>query len=388
MQFISHASGSAGNLYQVAGRPGDLIIEAGIAFKHLRRALNFGLSSIHAALISHYHADHCRSVRDVMRAGIDCCMSAETAAALNLNGHRVRILEPLKHSQIAGWSVVGFPTQHDTPGAMGFLVSDGEEKLLYATDTFYIHYQFKGLNIIAVECNYSRRTLAPDLNPVRKQRLYKSHFSLENVKKFLSATDLSAVREIHLIHMSRRQFGSGLVQVRDRAADRQADLHGLRQRVLIDIVILRDKDTYHPFSEEDRLAGRKYPEKRPLRARISGARKMRSYRELCAYFGSCQYIANLNLDEHKNTKKKVDYLTRIKLGFVEETIFDAESGELYWIVKHLDYDSCDQPDAHAFISQALEKHAQLAGCRDTDEYLDHLEGIGAYKWPKARKKRP
>ena len=98
--------------------------------------------------------------------------------------------------------------------------------------------------------------------------------------------------------------------------------------------------------------------------------------------------ADLNLDKHKNTKKKVDYLTRIKLGFVKESIFDTESGELYWIVNHLDYVSCDQPDAHAFISQALKAHAQLAGCRDTDEYLDHLEGIGAYKRPKVSKKRP
>lgn len=74
---------------------------------------------------------------------------------------------------------------------------------MFATDTFYLHNRFAGVNYIAIECNYSVRTMAPDMNPIVKKRLYKSHFSLENVKKFLVSTDLSRVREIHLIHMSK-----------------------------------------------------------------------------------------------------------------------------------------------------------------------------------------
>jgi phosphoribosyl 1,2-cyclic phosphodiesterase len=35
-----------------------------------------------------------------------------------------------------------------------------------------------------------------------KSRLLKSHFSLENVKQFLRANDLSRVREIWLLHLS------------------------------------------------------------------------------------------------------------------------------------------------------------------------------------------
>ena len=34
------------------------------------------------------------------------------------------------------------------------------------------------------------------------RRLTKSHFSLENLKSFLKANDLSQVREIYLIHLS------------------------------------------------------------------------------------------------------------------------------------------------------------------------------------------
>ena len=58
-----------------------------------------------------------------------------------------------------------------------------------------------------VECNYAmdilednvRRGLVPE---VLRRRLLTSHFSLENVKEFLKANDLSKVQEIHLFHLS------------------------------------------------------------------------------------------------------------------------------------------------------------------------------------------
>jgi phosphoribosyl 1,2-cyclic phosphodiesterase len=62
---------------------------------------------------------------------------------------------------------------------------------------------FTGLTIIAVECNWSKETLAPNLDRVVRERLYTSHFSLENVIKFLKANDLSKVHSIYLLHLSR-----------------------------------------------------------------------------------------------------------------------------------------------------------------------------------------
>jgi len=38
--------------------------------------------------------------------------------------------------------------------------------------------------------------------PALKKRILKSHFSLENVKEFLKANDLSRVQEIWLLHLS------------------------------------------------------------------------------------------------------------------------------------------------------------------------------------------
>lgn len=203
MKFIVHASGSTGNCYQVTSGAQSLVIDPGISIRKIKIALKFKLSAVSGALISHSHGDHSKAVHHLAKSGIDCLMTEATASALKFKSHRLKVIEPLKQYEIGKFSVVGFPTQHDCPGSVGFLISDGVDKLMFATDTYYLYNQFAGVNYIAIECNYSPETMAPGLDPVVKKRLYKSHFSLENVIKFLISTDLSQVREVHLIHMSK-----------------------------------------------------------------------------------------------------------------------------------------------------------------------------------------
>jgi phosphoribosyl 1,2-cyclic phosphodiesterase len=204
MEFIAHASGSTGNLYQVISGDKSLIIDPGIPIAKIKRALNFKLSSVSGALISHSHGDHSKAVHSLAKYGVNCWLTEPTAKALNFESpHRCHIIKPMQQFNIEPFSFVPFPTQHDCAGAVGFLISDGESKLLFATDTFYIHNRFTGVNIITIECNYSKETLDSWLHPERKKRLYKSHFSLENVIKFLRANDLTQVYEIWLLHLSK-----------------------------------------------------------------------------------------------------------------------------------------------------------------------------------------
>jgi len=137
-----------------------------------------------------------------MRYGTDVYASKQTAKALGLSSHRLHIVEPLKAFAIGTWQVIAFPTQHDCPGSMGFVLASGEEKLLFLTDSFYVRHRFRGLTHIMIECNYSKQTLSPDLDPAVRRRLLRSHMSLEQVIKFLAANDLTQVREIILIHLS------------------------------------------------------------------------------------------------------------------------------------------------------------------------------------------
>lgn len=201
MQFTAYHSSSAGNLYSIESG-NKLLIEAGVPIRQIREALKFGLSDIAGCLITHAHQDHAKAVHDLQRAGVDCYMTSETASALACNCHRTQIIEPLRQFKLANFTVMPFETQHDCPGAVGYLISDGKSKLLFATDTCYIKYRFSGISIFAIECNFSLQTIRKDLNPSAKRRLLRSHFSLEHVLEFLHANDLTNCREIHLLHLS------------------------------------------------------------------------------------------------------------------------------------------------------------------------------------------
>ncbi|MGB4291856.1 MAG: hypothetical protein WBJ37_03105 [Bacteroidales bacterium] len=135
-------------------------------------------------------------------------MSRGTAEALGVSGHRLNIIKARQQLRSGTWTILPFEAQHDAAEPLGFLLANQDgEKLLYATDTYFVRYCFQGLTHILIEANYSldilKRNVEAGLVPKElKSRLLKSHFSLENVKRFLQANDLSKVQEIWLLHLS------------------------------------------------------------------------------------------------------------------------------------------------------------------------------------------
>ncbi|HHX82632.1 MAG TPA: MBL fold metallo-hydrolase [Pseudomonadaceae bacterium] len=207
IEITALASGSTGNAYRVSDGQTPLLLEAGIPIKAIMRGLGYKLSEIQAVLVSHSHMDHAKAAGDVLKAGIEVYMSQPTADALGATGHRVRILEPRAQVQIGSWAVLPFETQHDCPGSMGFLLASGDQKLVYITDSYYVRWRFNSLTHVMVECNYSDDILSANVAAgvvpaVLRDRLLQSHFSLEHVKDFLRANDLSRLEEVWLLHLS------------------------------------------------------------------------------------------------------------------------------------------------------------------------------------------
>jgi phosphoribosyl 1,2-cyclic phosphodiesterase len=201
-------SSSKGNCYYITDGKTPLLLECGIKYKDIQKGLNFKMSDVRGCLITHEHGDHIKSLKDVLKAGIDCYMSNGTAEAINGKHHRIIPVQAKKQFQIGTWTILPFDVQHDVSEPYGYLlVNEAGEKLLFATDTFYIRYKFKGLTHLLVECNFSLDILnqniaAGRVPPVMKKRLMRSHFSLENFKEFLKANDLSRLKEIWMLHLS------------------------------------------------------------------------------------------------------------------------------------------------------------------------------------------
>ncbi|PPA70070.1 MBL fold metallo-hydrolase [Jeotgalibacillus proteolyticus] len=201
-------SSSKGNAYRISDGRTSLLLEAGIKFRDIQRKLDFKTSDLAGCLISHEHGDHRSGLKDVLRAGIDVYMSPGTAEAIGIDHHRVNKVENKKPFKIGTWTVMPFDVQHDVSEPFGFLLQNqAGEKLLFATDTYYIRYKFQNLTHIMIETNYSMNILKENIAAGRvpsimRKRLMQSHFSLEHALDFFKANDLSKVQEIWLLHLS------------------------------------------------------------------------------------------------------------------------------------------------------------------------------------------
>ena len=207
LDIAIHATGSTGNCYTVSnGKATVIMLDCGLPYNRIQKLTGFILPD--AVFITHEHQDHVKAAKDFMKRGVDIYTSAGTAEVENLEGHLLHIMKNRQSVSIGGIVVSAFDTQHDASEPLGFLIDDGDDRILYATDTYYLHYKFPGLTKIMIEANYCNEILTENLRygklpKTLERRLRESHFSLENLKKFFLANDISKVKEIWLIHLSK-----------------------------------------------------------------------------------------------------------------------------------------------------------------------------------------
>lgn len=217
------ASGSFGNSYAVDDGESVLLLEAGIQKNKILSGYADRLARVAGCLVTHEHTDHAKAAVQLTDCGIDVYASQGTLDAIRptptLRSYRFHTLHARKPAQVGSWAVIPWEAQHDAAEPLGFLLYSRhtKERLLFATDTYYIPNRFPQLDYIMVECNYDvsilLRNIAEGLVPESlKTRLYQSHFSLDNVRAFLTANDLRRVQHIYLLHVSggngdRESFG-------------------------------------------------------------------------------------------------------------------------------------------------------------------------------------
>ncbi|URZ06444.1 MBL fold metallo-hydrolase [Clostridium felsineum] len=201
-------SGSSGNCYLLQNGKETLVLECGLPYKTILKGLNFNLSNVVGCLVTHEHKDHSKAINEVLNNSIDVYSSKGTLKAMNIKNYRAKIIESEEQFFIGDFTVLPFETEHDAVESLGFLIQNSDlGKLLFITDSYYCKYNFSGLNHILIECNYSKSILDKNIkngfiHPTLANRLLKSHFSLDHVKEFLKANDLSKCRDIVLVHLS------------------------------------------------------------------------------------------------------------------------------------------------------------------------------------------
>ncbi len=185
------ASGSKGNCYILQHKDEVLVIEAGVAFKTLARLVNH--RDIVGCIVSHEHQDHAKYIEEYRRYGMNIYAKYEPT-------------EDRKSVRFGNFIIQPFKLSHNVL-CYGYLITHAElGKLVFATDTGYIEYTFKGTNHWLIECNYSKdlmdKAVDKGLHHILADRIVNDHMSLETCLEYFKVNNLTNTREIVLIHLS------------------------------------------------------------------------------------------------------------------------------------------------------------------------------------------
>lgn len=181
------SSGSSGNCYILESHAEALVIETGLPFKEVKKALDFDIRKIAGVVVSHCHLDHAKYISEYEKSGIPVFKPYESEM-----DRQVRIY--------GGFVIKSFPLVHDVP-CFGFhLFHEDSGAVIYASDTEYIKYRFKGLNHILVEANYSKE-LVSDI-PEKRRHVLTGHMEIETTCGFLKANNNPGLRNVVLLHLS------------------------------------------------------------------------------------------------------------------------------------------------------------------------------------------
>ena len=208
LEITTFGSNSTGNCYLLKDGSSHLLLEAGINPKRM----STDWSKVEGVLISHEHQDHAKYAKDIIkRTGADIFCSAGTGSVLSgVPSYRTNLVKAKDSFTTNDWKIMPFDIEHDAQEPLGFLIeTPSKQRVLFATDTYYIRYKFTGITHLMIECNYSLEILERNyqhrkIDKKQRNRIITSHFELNNVRQFLQSNDLSKLQEVHLLHLSDR----------------------------------------------------------------------------------------------------------------------------------------------------------------------------------------
>lgn len=205
MEFYVLASGSKGNATLIASNGHVILVDMGVGihyFKEQLAATPYQMEDIEAIFVTHDHSDHTNGLRffpsSLFYAAEGTCSLCED-----------HILVPYENYDLYGFHITILPTSHDAINPIGFVFDDGEEKLVYMTDTGYVSEKnlqyMRNADYYIFESNHNVRMLLATNRPYElKQRILgdEGHLSNEDSALYLSECVGPRTKEIVLAHLS------------------------------------------------------------------------------------------------------------------------------------------------------------------------------------------
>ena len=226
------ASGSKGNSTYIESKGTRILIDAGVNYTRIKKTLdsiNVDIKSIDGIIISHTHSDHIGGLSSVIKKiNVPVFIKEELYDDIKsiIPKENIVIIEE-QSVTINSLDIEAINASHDVP-AFGFIISDGEKKILYLTDTGYINRKYysklENLDAYIIESNHDEKMLMEGPYPyILKQRVIsdKGHLSNRYTGRFLNKTIGDKTKYIILAHLSENNNTEELAleQVEDELKD-------------------------------------------------------------------------------------------------------------------------------------------------------------------------
>lgn len=207
------ASGSDGNSTYVESDNIRLLIDVGITKKRIDNALkkiDVDFKKIDYVLITHEHIDHIAGLMVfVKNTNAKVILTLGTLKFLANNNRYMAFLKEYKERflvlrrndfkyeqfSLGNLEITPLPTFHDAVEPVGYLIKENEKKLVYLTDTGYIHQEVMKLiydaSCYIFETNHDPEILMNSSRPFSlKQRILSDHGHLSNADAIYALANL------------------------------------------------------------------------------------------------------------------------------------------------------------------------------------------------------
>lgn len=208
-------SSSKGNCTYISTDSGGMLIDCGVSYTRLCKALNtcgLDIHSVKAVFITHEHSDHVCGLKTLTRkTGAVVYGQSLTLDILSDEGMICSGCEDIKESiDIDGVTVTAFNTSHDTKESCGYRIdfSDGCScavctDLGYVSDT--VRSALLGCKAVLLEANYDKDMLRTGPYPLYLKERIRSkfgHLSNDDSGEFAALLISSGAERIILGHLS------------------------------------------------------------------------------------------------------------------------------------------------------------------------------------------
>lgn len=206
------SSGSCGNCCLIKAKNCNILIDVGISKKAIIENLNknnLNLNDINIILITHAHDDHIKSLGSILKISkakvymtlgtYNDIMNLKRPAneklieivKFKMNTNQINILAVPQNS-LAYYPIIYYnikitpiPTFHDATESVGYILENENKKIVYITDTGYVHHKIFNLltnaDCYVIESNYDPFTLIHSSRPEsNKKRTISDHGHLSN----------------------------------------------------------------------------------------------------------------------------------------------------------------------------------------------------------------